>query len=310
VTLISFCIVNTNGRDDLLACVDSILRHPPATEFEVLVIDNASEDGSAQALRAAHGSRIEVIELPRRRSKPENDSELLGRARGRYCLLLNEDSELTTGAADALRRALDREPRAAAAGARLVDSTGAARPSAWRFPGPRSALAAAVGLHRRFTVQSRGSRQRTVDWVQSAGMLVRKQAFEEVGPLDPTFFVYSDEVDWQKRAHDAGWCVLYVPDARIVHHEQLSTGDSASRRIVEFSRNRDAYVRKHNGPAAALLVRILTAWTYAVRALAALVLPGHDARRYARHAYHSLFPRRGQGLREAAEEFNRRRDPT
>jgi hypothetical protein len=77
---------------------------------------------------------------------------------------------------------------------------------------------------------------------------------------------------------------------------------------VEFSRNRDAYVRKHNGPAAALAVRLLTAWAYALRALAALVLPGHDANRYARHAYHSLFPRHGEGLREAAEQFNRGKD--
>lgn len=302
--------MNTNGREHLLACVDSILRHPPTVEFEVTVIDNASEDGSAAALRDAYGERVELIELGRRRGKAENDSELMHRARGRYCLLLNEDSELTEGAADALWRALEDAPRAAAAGARLVDSSGLARPSAWRFPGVRSALAAAFFLQNGLTVQSRGDEQRQVDWVQSAGMLVRKRAFEEVGQLDPQFFVYSDEVDWQKRAHDAGWSVLYVPEARIVHHEQLSTGDGGIRRIVEFSRNRDAYVRKHEGAAAAFAVRVLTAWTYALRALAAVVLPGHSARRYARHTYYSLFPGRGEGLREAAEDHNRRRDAT
>jgi N-acetylglucosaminyl-diphospho-decaprenol L-rhamnosyltransferase len=306
--VISACIVNTNGREHLLACVDSILRHPPAVEFEITVIDNASEDGSAAALRDAYGERIELIGLGRRRGKAENDSELMRRARGRYCLLLNEDSELTEGAADALWRALEDAPRAAAAGARLVDSSGSTRPSAWRFPGVRSALAGALFLHNRFTVQSRGGEQRQVDWVQSAGMLVRKRAFEEVGPLDEQFFVYSDEVDWQKRAHDAGWSVLYVPEARIVHHEQLSAGDGGMRRIVEFSRNRDAYVRKHEGAAAAFAVRVLTAWTYALRALAAIVLPGHSARRYARHTYYSLFPGRGEGLREAAQDHNRRRD--
>jgi len=126
-----------------------------------------------------------------------------------------------------------------------------------------------------------------------------------VGPLDPAFFVYSDEVDWQRRARDAGWSVLYVPAATIMHREQLSGDTGSSRRIVEFARNRDAYVRKHHGRLAALAVRVLTAWAYAVRALAALVLPGHSARRYGRHAYHSLFPARGEGLREAAEEQNR-----
>ena len=74
---------------------------------------------------------------------------------------------------------------------------------------------------------------------------------------------------------------------------------------MEFARNRDTYMRKHHGPAAAAAVRVLTACTYALRAVAAFVLPGHSARRYAWHAYHSLLPGRGEGLREAAEDFNR-----
>ena len=173
----------------------------------------------------------------------------MSRARGSWCLLLNEDSELTPGAADALRDALRRDPRAAVAGARLVSPGGAPQPSAWRFPGVRAALAGAVFAHRRLTVQSRGELTREVDWVQSAGMLVRRDAFEQVGPLDPAFFVYSDEVDWQRRARDAGWSVLYVPAATIMHREQLSADTGSRRRIVEFARNRDAYVRKHHGPA-------------------------------------------------------------
>jgi hypothetical protein len=293
----SVCVVSTDGREDLLRCLDSVFRHSPGGAFEVLALDNASTDGTAGAVRARFGERVELIELAERRGKAENDSALMARARGRWCLLLNEDSELTPGAADALRTALEREPRAAAAGARLVSPAGNPQPSAWRFPGTGAALAGAFFAHRRFTVQSRGERTREVDWVQSAGMLVRRAAFEEVGPLDPAFFVYSDEVDWQRRARDAGWAVLYVPSAVIMHREQLSADTGSTRRIVEFSRNRDLYMRKHHGRASALAVRLLTAWTYALRALAALVLPRHSARRYARHAYHSLFPGRGRGLR-------------
>jgi N-acetylglucosaminyl-diphospho-decaprenol L-rhamnosyltransferase len=305
---ISICIVNTNGRELLLGCLESIFEHPPGVPFEVLVLDNASDDGSAAAARQKHGDRIELIELRRRRGKAENDSELMRRARGRYCLLLNEDSELGDGAGDALLAALAADPRAAVAGARLLDPGGAAQPSAWRFAGWRTVIAGALFLHRWFTVQSRGERTRRVDWVQSAGMLVRRRAFEEVGALDPAFFVYSDEVDWQKRAHDEGWSVLYVPSARIVHREQLSHGPAAERRIVEFSRNRDRFVRKHRGRSLALAVRLQSAFAYALRALAALVLPGHDWRRYLAHAYHSLFPGRGEGLREAAEDYNRALD--
>jgi N-acetylglucosaminyl-diphospho-decaprenol L-rhamnosyltransferase len=302
---ISFCVVNTNGRELLLRCIESILAHPASAESEVLVLDNASDDGSSDAVKQRYGDRVTLIELVRRRGKAENDSDLMARARGRYCLLMNEDSELTAEAADALLRALEENPRAAVAGARLVDPGGGARPSAWRFPGIGTAVAGVLFLHRLLTVQSKGERIREVDWVQSAGMLVRKEAFDQVGPMDPAFFVYSDEVDWQKRAHDAGWSVVYVPQARIVHHEQLSDGPGAERRIVEFSRNRDRFVRKHRGAVAAALVRVLTAVTYGLRAAAAVVLPGHSPRRYMTHAASSLLPRRGHGLREAAESYNR-----
>jgi N-acetylglucosaminyl-diphospho-decaprenol L-rhamnosyltransferase len=155
------------------------------------------------------------------------------------------------------------------------------------------------------TVQSKGDHVREVDWVQSAGMLVRREAFERVGPMDPAFFVYSDEVDWQKRARADGWSVLYVPHAQIIHREQLSHGAGALPRIVEFSRNRDLFVRKHRGVAVAAVVRVLTAITYGLRAMAALVLPGQSPRRYLTHATYSFFPRRGGGLREAAETYNR-----
>jgi N-acetylglucosaminyl-diphospho-decaprenol L-rhamnosyltransferase len=303
-TLVSICIVNTNGRDALLKCLASVFEHPPGRGFEVLVLDNASDDGSAAVVRESFGDRVTLIERSERRGKPENDSELIARSSGLWCLLLNEDSELTEGAADALVRALESDPRAAAAGARLLNGAGVPQPSAWRFPGLRTALAGAVFLHRRLTVQSRGERTRAVDWVQSAGMLVRKSAFEQVGPLDPAFFVYSDEVDWQRRAHDAGWSVLYVPDARIVHGEQLSSGPGARRRIVEFSRNRDRYLRKHRGALIAAVVRALTSFTYLMRALAAIVVPGYSPGRYLAHACHSLFPRRGEGLREAADAHN------
>jgi len=297
---VSVCIVSTNAREHLLACLDSVFANPPSAPFEVLALDNASQDRTAEAVGARFGDRVELVRLEHLRGKAENDSDLMARARGRWCLLLNEDSRLEPGAADRLVEALEADPRAAAAGARLLDPAGTPQPSAWRFPGVRSAAAAALFLHRRLVVQSGGETTREVDWAQSAGLLVRRAAFEEVGPMDPAFFVYSDEVDWQKRARNAGWRVLFVPAAHIVHHEQLSTGASARRRIVEFARNRDLYMRKHHGRLAALLVRVLTAWTYAMRALVSLVLPGRDARRYAMHAYHSLFPGRGEGLREAA----------
>jgi hypothetical protein len=294
---ISFCVVNTNGRELLERCLDAIAAEraalPCATEL--LLIDNASQDGSAEMVRG-RGEDLELIALERRSGKAWADSELMRRSQGTYCLLLNEDSELDAGASAALRAALDGDARAACAVAALRRPDGAPQASAWRFPTLATALAGALLLGRRVNVQSRGRSIRRVDWGQSAALLVRRSAAEAIDWMDTDFFVYSDEVDFQRRLADAGWHSLYVPAARAVHHEQLSTGAQASRRIVEHSRGRDRYMRKHHGAAAAFAVRWLTAWTYALRALAALVLPGHDPRRYLAHARAAISPSRGEGL--------------
>jgi GT2 family glycosyltransferase len=299
--VISYCVVNTNGRELLMRCLDAIERtHPAGVEREVLVLDNASDDGSADAVRA-RGGDVRLIALERRTGKAENDSTLLREARGEFALLLNEDAELLDGAPAALLAALEADPAAAVAAAQLLDPEGRPQPTAWRLPGVGTALAGALLLHRRLTVQTGGE----VGWAQSSAMLVRRAAAAEVGYFDPEFFVYSDETDFQKRLSDAGWRILLVPEARAIHHEQLSTDlAAAERRIVEFHRNRDRYMRKHHGPVAAVLVRVLTAWPYLLRALGALLLPGHDPRRYLLHARQALRPGRGEGIREAAEARN------
>jgi N-acetylglucosaminyl-diphospho-decaprenol L-rhamnosyltransferase len=303
---LSYCVVNTSQRELLLRGLDAIARERDGVPFatEVLVLDNGSRDGSARAARE-HPAVDETIALDERRGKSVNDSELLARARGRYALLLNEDSELQPGATLALWQALQERPQAACAGAQLLRPDGRAQACAWRFPTVATALAGALMLHRVYTVQSHGEHVREVDWCQSSALLVRRDAAAQVDYLDPDFFVYSDEVDFARRLRDAGWHSVYVPQARAVHHEQLATGALPERRIVELARGRDLYMRKHHSAAGARAVRWLTAWSYALRALAALALPGHDPRRYWRHVTATLHPDRGEGLREAAAEYNR-----
>ena len=138
-------------------------------------------------------------------------------------------------------------------------------------------------------------------------MLVRRQAALQVGGLDPNFFVYSDETDFCKRLSDAGRRILHVPSARAIHDDQMAQDAAgAERRIVEYHRNRDLYLRKHLGRTRAFLLRPVLAWPYLLRALAALVLPGHSHRRYWLHARQALLPGQGEGIREAAEAYNRR----
>lgn len=303
---LTFCVVNTEQRALLIECLDAIERERASLEFEteVLVLDNASTDGSVGAARN-HATVDTVIALEQRAGKGENDTTLLKRAQGRFCLLLNEDAILQRGSVAALYGALSADEHAAAAGAKLLRPSGRVQPSAWRFPGLVSALAAALFLHKLVAVQSRGNQTRYVDWSQSSALLVRRSAAEQIDWLDPQFFVYSDEVDFCKRLRDAGWRTLWVPAAEVVHHEQLSTAAVPEPRIVEFSRNRDLYMRKHHGWLTACSVRLLTAWTYAVRAAVALVLPRHSAKRYWRHVTATLCPGSSEGLRETADHYNR-----
>lgn len=310
--VISYCVVNTSGKDFLLACLEAIdAHHPHALQGEVLVLDNASDDGSADAVREWEAGRatpapagpLRLIALGQPRGKAENDSRLMREARGHYCLLLNEDSELLAGAAMALVEALDTDPAAAAAGAQLLDATHTPYPCAWRFPGITTALIGALFLHRWFTVQSTGDAVRRVDWAQSSALLVRREAAEAIGYMDPEFFVYYDECDFCRRLADAGLHTLYVPAANAIHHNQLDTALTAAGRprLVEFHRNRDLYMRKHHGPAAATAVRLLTAWAYGARALAASLKHQPESRIYLAHARQALFPGRGQSIRDRVE---------
>jgi GT2 family glycosyltransferase len=311
---LSYCVVNTNGREDLLTGLDAIKRtHPAGVEHEVLVLDNASDDGSVEAAaswaRAAggFGETVRVVTRDRRAGKAENDTLLLREARGELCLLLNEDSELCPGAIAELIAALREDAGAAAAGAQLLDPQGEPLGCAWRLPGVGTSLAQALFLHRLLVTESGGDSTREVGWAQSSALLVRRQAAADVGYLDPRFFVYSDETDFCKRLRDAGWSVLYVPSARAVHHEQLATDRTAGeRRVIEFHRGRDLYMRKHHSGLAAFAARLLSAWSYLPRAVAALFMPDHSAAWYWLHARRALRPWQGEGMREAADAYNRR----
>jgi N-acetylglucosaminyl-diphospho-decaprenol L-rhamnosyltransferase len=205
---LSYCVVNTGRRQLLHYCLDAIARERATVAFEteVIVLDNGSGDGSAEAART-HPVTTEVIALDRAQPLGTNVAGLLAQARGRYCLLLDEDSELEPGATAALHVELDRLPRAGATCATLVDTDGTPRDSAWR-------LGASV----------RGGRGgvRRVSWARTAAMLVRRDAAAQAGSFDPTLSGRTAERDFCRRLRRAGYRLLLVPDARAVVHDGVS----------------------------------------------------------------------------------------
>jgi hypothetical protein len=298
LTDLSVSIVNTTSRELLLACLETLPR-----DADVVVLDNASEDGSADAVRERFPD-VRVLAQDFRAGFGANHNTVIRATDGRYVYVLNEDTTSGDWAFERIVAYLDAHPRVAALGPRVVYPDGRQQASAWRFPTP---LVSAIGLltvGKLGVTQSHGEDARPVDWVTGAALVLRREALEEVGLFDEEFFLYSEEVDLQFRLHQAGWEVHYLPDATVVHHESQFSAEIPERRINEMWRSRHRYWRKHHSDAGARVAAVATGAQYAVRAVAA-PLAHRSRRRMLLHA-RDAWRVDGPGLRELADEWNGR----
>jgi len=305
---VSVSIVNTNNRDLLLACLGSLHEAAVRSEgaVEIVVLDNASEDGSADAVRGRF-PEVRVIEQARRAGFGANHNTVIRSTKGRYVYVLNEDTTSEDWAFERLAGYLDANPRVAALGPRIVYPDGRHQDSAWRFPTPLVATLGLLSVGKVGVKQSWGIAARRVDWVTGAAVLLRRAALEEVGLFDEGFFLYSEEVDLCARLRQAGWEVRYFPEVAVVHHESQYSAGIPERRINEMWRSRHRYWRKHHSRAGARVAALATGAQYALRAAAAPLVRDHTGlgprmRLHARDSWRVD----GPGLRELAEEWNAR----
>ena len=302
---LSVSIVNTESRELLLPCLESLA----GADVEIVVLDNASEDGSVAAVRERFPD-VRVIAQTYRAGFGANHNTVIRATAGRYVYVLNEDTTAGDWGFAALTSYLDDHPRVAALGPRLVYPDGRLQDSAWRFPTPLVSTLSLATLGRFGVTQSRGDTPRAVDWVMGAAIVVRREALEEVGLFDEDFFLYSEEVDLQARLRSAGWEVHYFPKVTVVHHESQFSADIPERRINEMWRSRHRYWRKHHSAAGARIASLATGAQYAVRALVSPLAKPADPGLRARmrlHA-HDAWRVTGPGLRELADEWNGRVD--
>ncbi|HYY02245.1 MAG TPA: glycosyltransferase family 2 protein [Gaiellaceae bacterium] len=299
---VAVSIVNTNNRDLLLACLESLR----GTDAEIVVLDNASEDGSAAAVRERF-PEVRVIAQTFRAGFGANHNTVIRSTESRYVYVLNEDTTASDWGFPRIVAFLDAHPRIGALGPRLVYPDGRRQQSAWRFPSPGVALLGLPTLGRLGVEQSVGGQPRDVGWVMGAALVLRREALDEVGTFDEGFFLYSEEVDLCRRLHGAGWRVCYFPEVTVVHHESQFSAGIPARRIHELWRSRHRYWRKHHSPAGARLAALATGAQYALRGLVAAPLR-RDAAFRARMRLHARDSWRvdGPGLRELAEEWNGR----
>jgi N-acetylglucosaminyl-diphospho-decaprenol L-rhamnosyltransferase len=266
------------------------------------VLDNASEDGSAAAVRERFPD-VRVIEQRHRAGFGANHNTVIRATTGRYVFVLNEDTTSEDWGFERMVAHLDSNPRVAALAPRLVYPDGRPQASAWRFPSPAAAGLGLLTLSRAGIVQSRGSETRDVDWAMAAALLLRREALDEVGVFDEGFFIYSEETDLSRRLREAGWRTQYFPQVTVVHHESQFSAGIPERRINEMWRGRHRYWSKHHSAAGARLAALSTGAQYALRGLLRRG-DGDFAARMRLHARDAIGVR-GPGLRELADEWNR-----
>ncbi|MBI2939728.1 MAG: glycosyltransferase family 2 protein [Chloroflexi bacterium] len=255
---LSIVIVNWNVGTLVLRCLatlhDDLARS--GLSAEVFVVDNASTDGSASRIAGAF-PRVQLITNAENVGFVRANNQALRHCGGRYVLLLNPDTEVEPGAVGRLVACADSSPSVGVVGPRLRYPERDVQPSRRRFPTLATLFVEStvvqrwlprLGLLADFSVVDRPDDvTQDVDWLIGACLLVRREAIERVGFLDERFFMYSEEVDWCHRIKDAGWRIVYLPEAVVVHHEARSSAQNVARRNVVFNESKCRYAGKYFG---------------------------------------------------------------
>jgi GT2 family glycosyltransferase len=250
---LSIVIVTYNSARDVEACIESLAGHRPAVDHEIVVVDNASPDGTAAATRA-RWSAVRVFDAGGNLGFARANNIGIRQTFGELVLLLNPDTIVPAGAIDALVRVLDTHPEAAVAGPRLIDADGRAELSFGRMIAPLAELRQkllVVGHDRRLPgishyVERLTRRARTVDWVSGACLLVRRADAEAVGLLDERYFMYAEDVDFCAAIRARGRSVLFAPAAEVRHLRGRSAATLRSATSAAYRRSQLAFYAKHH----------------------------------------------------------------
>lgn len=272
---LSVAIVNWNTRQMLLDALDSIYKAPPALPFEVIVVDNASADGSAPAV-AERFPQVVLIANTDNTGYAEGNNQAIKIAKAAYILLLNPDVLLPAGGLESVVGFMEAHPEAGALGVRQIHPDGKLQRSVRGFPTPVTVLWELLGLSRLFP-NSRlfGAYRMTwfdyrqvaeVDQPMGTFLLMRRAVVEQVGMLDEAFPIFFNEVDWCLRCKRAGWKIYFTPEVEIIHYGGASTTQVGAAMAWESRRGLLQFYAKHYAAARFWPLRALIAlasWPHA-----------------------------------------------
>jgi len=288
---LSIVIVNWNVRDLLRRCLSSVTGRSTRggqnrLSLQLIVVDNASTDGSVEMLRSEF-PQIELIANDRNLGFTRGNNQGISVSDGRYVLLLNPDTEVLDDALGGMVAYMDEHPGVGALGPQLIYADGRVQSSRRRFPRFDTAFLEGTFLQqsfphssilRRYYVLDRAEDEtQEVDWLVGACLLMRRKVLDEVGPLDERFFMYSEEMDWCYRAKKQGWKVVYLPAARVIHHEGKSSEQVLPVRHIQFQRSKVLFFKKHRGGWLAEALRFYLLFSYLWQTLVEILkwLVGH-----------------------------------
>jgi GT2 family glycosyltransferase len=257
---LSIVLVCWNNRSYLEACLDSLYRAKLRTSFDVVVVDNGSTDSSQEMLRRRF-PQVRLIENSKNLGLSHATNQGIVATQGHFVLLLNNDTLVNGPSIDAMVEFMKAKDDAGAAGGKLLNSDGSFQSAYAEFSDLLQELVVAlrVGDILRAGYPSHRDYQkvRSVDWLSSACLLVRRSAFAQVGYLDEEYFIYGDEVDFQFRLRRAGWKVYYLPHVHTIHYGGRSLDRWKRRKMVY--RGKILFYRKNYGRAKELVLRVMFA---------------------------------------------------
>ena len=250
--VLSIVIVSFNARTDLERCLESLHAAPPAAPHEILVVDNGSTDGSADAAR--RWTDVQVIDAGANLGFARANNIGIRASTGANLLLLNSDTLVASGAIDGLLAELDRNADVAVVGPRLVDADQRAELSFGRMIGPLNEFLQKRRA-RSGAVEALTKQRGYPDWVSGACLLVRRADAEAVGGLDERYFMYAEDVDFCAAIRARGRRILFTPEVEVVHLRGRSAASAPGPTREHYRRSQLAFYEKHH-PAWAPLLRL------------------------------------------------------